>query len=561
MNWRYRLILFFFAAAFFAIILRLFYWQSVRAEELRTLAEAQYGKSIQTSAKRGEIKTADSFPIAANKLAYRIFANPKEIRVKEKIARELSSLLSIDAGSLSARLSADKYWVPLASRVDSKVKDEIESLGFAGIGFEEQSIRLYPEASSAATLLGFVGKDLNGADKGYFGIEGYYDRQLRGKEGIAVQIHDALGRPILARMDDSKGEIDGRSLILHMDRGIQHLLEGELSKGIDKYGASSGMAVIMDPKTGGILGMAALPSFDPGNYQEYSDDVFKNPIISDTYEPGSTFKPLVMAAALDSGVVRSDTRCLACAGPIEIGEYQIKTWDNQYHANATMVDIIQYSDNVGMVFITQKLGIERMLAYIKKFGIGELTGIDLQGEVVPTLKSSDSWYPIDIATVGFGQGISLTPIELLSAFSAFANEGKRMEPHIVAKIETVQGEAIVIPPKVSSKPVSSKTAKIMTEILVNAVNKGVLKWTKPKGYRIAGKTGTAQVAIAGHYDPDKTIASFIGFAPADDPKFSMLVILENATKGTFGSVTAAPIFFNIAKQVLTYYSIPPTESE
>jgi len=260
-------------------------------------------------------------------------------------------------------------------------------------------------------------------------------------------------------------------------------------------------------------------------------------------------------------VVKPETRCLICAGPIEIGEYQIKTWDNQYRPNATIVDIIQYSDNVGMVFITQKLGIDRMLSYVKKFGIGELTGIDLQGEVVPTLKTDDSWYPIDVATVGFGQGISLTPIELLSAFSAFANEGKRMEPHVVAKIVTSEGGIIEISPKVLSKPVSAKTAKVMTEILVNAVNKGVLKWTKPKGYRIAGKTGTAQVAIAGHYDPDETIASFIGFAPADDPRFSMLVILKNATKGTFGSVTAAPIFFNIAKQVLSYYNIPQTESE
>lgn len=561
MNWRYRLILFFFAVGFFAIIARLFYWQFVRAEELRTLGEAQYGKSIQTSPKRGEIKTSDGFPIAANKLAYKVFANPKEVQAKEQIVQQLSPLLSIDASSLSARLSADKYWVPLASGVDSNVKDEIDNLRIGGIGFEEQSIRFYPEASTAATLLGFLGKDLNGYDKGYFGIEGYYDRQLRGKQGTAIQIHDALGRPILARMDDTKEESDGRSLILHVDRGIQHLLEVELRKGIEKYGASSGMAAIMEPKTGGILGMAAFPSFDPYNYQDYSDDVFKNSFISDIYEPGSTFKPIVMAAALDSSVVKPETRCVICSGPLDIGEYQIKTWDNQYHANATMVDIIQYSDNVGMVFITQKLGIEKMLSYIKKFGIGELTGIDLQGEVVPTFKPTGSWYPIDVATVGFGQGISLTPIELLSAFSAFANEGKRMEPHVVAKIETTQGETIEIQPKVLSKPVSAKTAKVMTEILVNAVNKGVLKWTKPKGYRIAGKTGTAQVAIAGHYDPDKTIASFIGFAPADEPKFSMLIILENATKGTFGSVTAAPIFFDIAKQLFTYYGIPPTESE
>lgn len=561
MMWRYRLISLFFIISFSLIIARLFYWQTVRAQELRALGNAQYGSEILTQANRGEIKTSDGFALAANRLTFRVIANPKEVKSKKTVAQILSPVLSIVESSLSAQLSLDKYWVSLASGVDNAKKQEIVNLKLKGIGFENQTTRFYPESSSAATLLGFVGKDIDGRDKGYFGIEGYYDRQLRGKEGVAVQIHDALGRPILARMDDEHSQAEGRTLVLHIDRGIQHLLENELKDGIEKFGATSGMAAIIDPKTGGILGMASFPTFDPGNYHEYSDELFKNPFISDAYEPGSTFKPLVMAAALDSGVVRPESRCTVCDGPLEIGGHQIKTWDNQYHVNATMVDIIQYSDNVGMVFITQKLGIDRMLSYVKKFGIGELTGIDLQGEVAPGLKADDAWYPLDVATVGFGQGILVTPIELLSAFSVFANEGKRMEPHLVSKIETTDGEEIKISPKVISKPVSAKTAKVMTEILVNAVNKGVLKWTKPKGYRIAGKTGTAQVAIAGHYDPNKTIASFIGFAPADNPKFSMLVILENATKGTFGSVTAAPIFFNIAKQVLVYYGIPPTESE
>ena len=227
--------------------------------------------------------------------------------------------------------------------------------------------------------------------------------------------------------------------------------------------------------------------------------------------------------------------------------------------NITMVETIVRSDNTGMVFVSQSLGLDKMLDYLEKFGIGNTTGIDLQGEVAPAIRDRNYWYPIDVATAGFGQGISVTPIQLLSGFSAIANGGKRMEPHVVSAIETSDKKRIAIEPKVLSNPISETTAKVMTEILVNAVDKGEAKWAKPKGYRIAGKTGTAQIPIAGHYDTDKTIASFMGFAPADDPKFVMLVIVDRPTTSIYGSETAAPIFFDIAKDILTYYNIAPIE--
>ncbi|MBI1981994.1 MAG: penicillin-binding protein 2, partial [Candidatus Levybacteria bacterium] len=257
--------------------------------------------------------------------------------------------------------------------------------------------------------------------------------------------------------------------------------------------------------------------------------------------------------------VKPDTKCPICAGPITIGDYQIRTWNNKYNKDTNMIEVIKNSDNTGMVFVGKSLGLSKMLSYLKKFGIGELTGIDLQGEVPPNLKSEELWYPIDLATASFGQGISVTPIELLAAFSSIANNGMRMEPHVVGKIETTEGETIAIKPKVLDKPISQQTAKVMTEMLVYAVEKGEAKWAKPKGYRIAGKTGTAQIPVAGHYDPNKTITSFIGFAPANDPKFSMLVVVDRPTTSIYGSETAAPIFFEIAKDLLTYYNIPPTE--
>ncbi len=556
---RFRLILFIFVFLFFLIVLRLFYWQVVRAGELASLGQAQYGRQITLTADRGEIKTSDGFEIAANKLSYLIFANPKEVKDKERLVDVLAPILAVDTASISALLALDRFWVPIQTHVEDDVKNKIEELNLPGIGFQEQSIRFYPEASMSAHLLGFVGKDNKALDRGYFGLEGYYETQLKGKAGVAIVIHDASDRPILAKMNDNAMRADGKNLVLHVDRTIQFILDRELKRGVEQYGAVGGMAAVMDPKTGGILAMSSFPTFDPRHYGEYSDDLYKNPFIANTYEPGSTFKPLVMASALDAGLIKPDTKCDICAGPVSIGEYDIRTWDNKYTADETMTQVIQHSDNTGMVFTGRKLGLDRMLSYFKKFGIGETSGIDLQGEALASLRERDQWYPIDAATATFGQGITVTPIELLTAFSAIANEGQRMEPHVVRMIQTADGKEIQIPPKVLSKPISSKTAKVMTEMMVNAVDKGEAKWAKPKGYRIAGKTGTAQIPVEGHYDANKTIASFVGFAPADDPKFLMLVIIDRPTTSIYGAETAAPIFFKVAKNILNYYGIAPTE--
>lgn len=559
--WRYRFVLLVFSFLFLLVIARLFFWQVIKAEELSSLASAQYGQLQTIFPKRGDIKTADGFSIATTKVSYTAFANPKAVPLKkrEEVVQRVSSLLAMPVASVAAVLSQDLFWVPIRANVNEEEKQALEKASIPGIGFEQRFVRLYPEASMAAHLLGFVGKNKNGEDKGYFGLEGYYDRQLRGKVGRGIKIRDALGRPVVARMSERFDVADGRSLVLSIDRAIQFLLEKKLRLGIEKYQAVSGMVVVLDPKTGNILAMAVSPSFDPTTYHRYEEAVFKNPIISSTFEPGSTVKSAIMAAALDANVVSPETICTACDGPVTIADYSIRTWNEKYYPQSTMVEVIQHSDNTGMVFVARKLGLDRMLSYFTKFGIGEQTNIDLQGEVSLPLRARNAWYPIDLATVGFGQGISLTPMQLLTAFSAIANEGKRMEPHVVSQIETEDGKRVNIAPKVVGRPISPQTAKVITEILINAVNKGEAQWTRLKGYRIAGKTGTAQIPIAGHYDPDKTITSFIGFAPADDPKFSMLVVLDRPTVRIFGAETAAPIFFDIAKDILAYYNIAPTE--
>ncbi len=557
MTWRYKTAFLGIVFLFLLVIARLFYWQVVKAQELSALGQEQYGINITISPQRGNIETSDGFPIAGNKITYLVFANPKEIKGIKETSGILASNLDVDIASVSSSLSLDRFWVPIKSGVDLQTKQKIENLNLPGIGFDKQYERFYPEASMAAQLLGFVGKDSEGKDKGYFGIEGYYDRLLRGKEGTAIQVHDAFGRPILAKMNQASGEVNGESLILSIDRSIQFLAEKTLKDGIKKYGAASGMVGIIEPKTGQVLAMASFPTFDPRDYQDYSDSLYKNPFISDLYEPGSTFKPVIMSSALNSKVVTPQTKCNICSGPVLVSGYEIHTWNDKYYKDINMIETILHSDNTGMVFTAQKLGLDKMLSYLGKFGIGENTGIDLQGEASAELKPKNQWYAVDLATTGFGQGISVTPIELLTAISTIANEGKRMEPHVVTGVKGKDGSIVKIPPKVIDTPISPETAKVMTEIMVNAVNKGEASWTRVKGYRIAGKTGTASIPIQGHYDPNQTIASFVGFAPADNPKFAILVVLNRPTTSIYGAETAAPIFFKIAKSILEYYGLPP----
>lgn len=559
MKWRFPFVFIILATLFFCVIIRLFYWQVVKVEMLLKIAKSQHIGELLILPRRGEIKTSDRFSIASNKVSYLLFANPTEVRDKKKMTDILSSLLDLDVASVSSQLQINKLWVPIRTGITALKKTEIEKIGLSGIGFEEQFTRFYPEASIAAHLIGFVGKSSTGSDRGVVGLEGFYDRLLRGKERYSAELHDALGRPILSGRSGQVRDPDGENLILSVDRPVQFLAEKKLRDGIDRYGALGGMIGIMDPQTGNILAMASLPSFEPQKYWEYDEALYKNPFITNTYEPGSTLKPIIMASALDARLITPQTKCDICGGPITIGDYDLHTWNDKYYRNTNMIEIIQHSDNTGMVFVAKKLGVDRMISYLTRFGIGSLTDIDLQGETAPSLRPRNSWYPVDLATTGFGQGISITPIELLTAFSALANGGRMMQPRVATAFENTSGKISKIPTKVKGTPVSEKTAKIMTEILVNAVEKGEAQWARLKGYRIAGKTGTASIPVRGHYDPNSTITSFIGFAPADNPKFVMLVILEKPTTSIYAAETAAPLFFDIARDLLFYYGIPPTE--
>lgn len=549
----------------FLIVVRLFYWQILQGEKLSAQAESQYFVEKETRSPRGEILSRDGFPLVTNKPSYTVYVTIKKDGSDSQMAEKIAGILATDEQSepkileeMKKRLAVSRnlVWVALARGLDREARNEIEKLSLEGVGFEEEQVRNYPEGSMSAQLVGFFGKDVQGQDKGYFGLEGYYDRELRGVPGKIKQEKDAFGLLIPIGLNYEEKSTAGRNLILHLDRGIQYITEEKLKNGIEKYGAVAGSVVIMDPKTGGIIAMAAFPNYDPKSYGRWHQELYSNPIVAQTYEPGSTFKVLVMASGLDSGSVGQNDLCDICSGPRTIGEYTIRTWNDKYYPRSSLSDILQHSDNVGMVFIGDKLGKQKMYDYLTNFGIGSLTGIDLEEETIAEIRPPDKWSEIDLATISFGQGIAVTPIQMVTAVSVIANGGALLRPHVVKEIST-ENKIIEIPVEKIRSVISRKTALIIKEMMVQAVDRGEAKWAAPKGYRIAGKTGTAQIPIAGHYEAEKTIASFIGFAPADDPKFVMLVTLREPKTSQWGSETAAPLWFDIAKDIFKIWGIAP----
>jgi len=452
----------------------------------------------------------------------------------------------------------ETVWIALKRRLTPQLKSNIEALHIDGLGFERMDVRVYPEASSSAHLLGFVGKQENGSDIGYFGLEGYYNLSLQGKQGFFEHEKDALGKPINVGSFNEISAIGGVDLLTNIDKTVQMYVEKELKKGLEKYSASSGTVIVMNPKDGGIIAMSSFPSFEPDKYWNYSDDLFRNPAVSYSFEPGSVFKIFIMAAALDSQSVKPDTICDVCDGPYKVDKYSIETWNNKYFPDSTMIDVIVHSDNVGMSFVSDKIGSDLLYDYLKKFGFGEVTGIDLQGEFSPKIREKGSWNIVDLATASFGQGIAVTPIQLIKAGAIIANGGTDITPQVVDKLQGV-GWVHDIKPQLGKRVISEKAAKDITAMMVEAAKNGEAKWTALRGFKVAGKTGTAQIPIAGHYDSEKTIASFIGFAPADNPKFVMLVTLQEPQSSPWASETAAPLWFSIAKDLFSYYKIQPSE--
>jgi cell division protein FtsI/penicillin-binding protein 2 len=568
MSLKIRIISLFFILLFLALAVRLIYWQVVKGRSLADAARSQYNTSTVTTAPRGSILASDGTPWVARVSAWNIWANPHELASPaSEVASKIAPLMagSTDKATTEAEwkrlvplLEKDSSYVSLKQKVNDEVKKNIEALEISGIGYDAVEASYYPEASAAAQLLGFVGKDNSGADTGYFGLEGYYNLPLSGKPGFLGGEKDAKGLPILLGGKAEISAISGVDLLTNIDKRVQLVVENELAKGIEKYGAAGGSVTIMDPKTGKVLAMTSLPSFDPANYASGNDSLFKNPVISDTFEPGSILKVVIMAAGLDTGVVQPDTECDICSGPLKLDKYLIKTWNDQYHPGISMTDVIVESDNVGMSFVGQKLGADKLYDYLNKFGIGQKTGIDLQGEVAAKLRGKGTWNMVDLATASFGQGVAVTGVEMIRAVSAIANGGYLVTPRVVDSING-DGWGQKIESDTPVRIISEKVAAEVTRMMVEAADRGEAKWCKIPGFSVAGKTGTAQIPVAGHYDPESTNHSFIGFAPTDNPKFVMLVTLKSPQSSPWAAETAAPLWYSIARQLFPYFGIAPSK--
>ena len=579
-SFRIKIISVGFIIAALLILARLFYWQVLAADRLMILAQAQRESVIKVAPLRGEILASDGLPLVGNQEAYLAYLLTSDLTISlDKAAEKMASILAPTLDEIIVATDTPRgkqkqeliknteenlikklktpgvLWVALKHKINPQQKQTLEEIDLKGLNFESEQRRIYPEASMAAHLLGFVGSDSTGEDIGYFGVEGFYDLTLKGRYGILRQEKDAINKPILIGDFFDQEKRDGQVLQLHLDRAIQFMVEKHLRDALGRYGAKSGSVIMMDPKTGAILAMASEPSYEPRYYFKYANEQYKNPLINELYEPGSTFKVITMAAALQEEKITPETQCDICGEAYKIDKYTIRTWDDKYHPQATMTEVLQYSDNVGMVFVGQKLGIENFTNYIRKFGFGKKTNIDLQEEVSGNLR--EQWSEVDLATAAFGQGIAVTGIQMLTAVGAIANDGRMMAPQVVDKIIDLDKE-VEIKPRMINQVIDKEVADTLTAMMVEAVDRGEARWAKPKGYKIAGKTGTSQIPISGHYDEEKTIASFIGFAPADNPQFVMLTKLREPSSSPWGSETAAPLFFDIAKDVLLYWGIPPS---
>lgn len=574
-TWRIKLLAFLFLLGSFVIAVRLFSWQVLQSDLLANYARVQQQSQSSLSAARGAILASDGFPLATTGEAYLLWVALKDIEDAKYTANKLAPLLidkpEEEEASPSAKTEeelilleedrlnkllnrTDVVWVPVKRKVSKENKQQIESLGIKGIGFDPEEGRAYPEASMAAQTLGFVGKDAAGTPKGYFGLEGYYDLTLSGSKGLKTWEKDAFGNPIILGGSHKVGAQDGITLKTHIDRSAQYLVERYLKTGVEKYEAAEGIVVVMRPSDGAILAMAGFPAYDPAKFNNFAKEFYVNPAIGESFEPGSIFKVLVMAAALDAEAVKPEDKCDTCSGPRTIAEYTIESGSKQYYPDSTPKEIIEHSDNVGMIWVAERLGKEKMAAYLQKYGIGRSSEIDLQGELVPPLRND--WGLIDLATASFGQGVAVTPIQMVRAVGVLANAGKLVTPQVVDSI-IVQNQEDDIKPQKVEQVISARAAKQITDMMVSGVETKSDMWPIPRGFEVAGKTGTAQIPVAGHYDPNKVVSSFIGFAPANNPKFVMIVSLKDPKVGQYASQNAAFVWFNIAGDLLPYFGAQP----
>lgn len=555
--------------AFALVLFRLCALQVFSSSYYSGLAAQQHQSSYELMPKRGVIYVHDPksqdgiFPVAVNKTVYTVYANGKDIEDIKAASLIAADVLKLDLKEVEEKLSkkSDPY-IPLAKQVSDEVMNTIKSSGIKGFGFEPHRIRYYPEGNVLSQVVGFVNINDDDVPVGKYGIEGWWNKELSGKSGFLSMERDPLGRLIGTTDRTVQPADNGVGVVLTIDRAIQYVACDKLQKAMEKHQADSGSVVIMNPKTGAVLAMCNAPTFDPNDFSEVEDlNVFNNTAAFTPYEPGSIFKAVTLAAAVDAGVVTPETT-YEDLGFINIGPFTIRNSDGKANGVQTMTDVLEKSLNTGTIFAAQQLGPDLFRDYVEKFGFGKEVGLELQSEAAGNVSSLSKKGEIWSATGSYGQGITVTALQMAAAYSAIANEGRYMKPYIVDELRMPDGGVVKTEPKMLRQVISKKAAELTKGMLVTVVEDGHGKKAGVEGYYVAGKTGTAQIANSktGGYETGagSTVGSFTGFAPVDDPAFVMIVKIDRPKDVAFAESSAAPLFGEIAEFLLHYLQIPPS---
>ena len=557
---RRRLLLLFivFVGLVVALVARLFWIQVVQADELHQKAWDQWNRSIPAQSPRGGIYDRNERLLAGSSTVETVVALPSQIEDPDLTARQLEPVLEVEASRLKELMTRERAAVYLKRKVDNEVAQEVRDLELPGIEFTTEGDRFYPHGNLASQLIGFVGMD-----QGWTGLELMYEEELQGKEGRLFFPSDARNRPIPHEVSRFVPPEDGKELILTIDETIQYIVERELSRALEEFAAKQAQAVAVEPKTGEVLAVASKPDFDPENYAEYDSNRWNLPPVTSTFEPGSTMKLATLMAAIEEGIYNAEED-LYCPGHKEVAGTEIGCWtsDRGGHGSIDFREAVHGSCNVGFMQMGEELGKEKLFSYLERFGFGSRMGIDYPGEGQGLVFHPDAVGPLELATTSFGQGISVTPLQQAMVFSAVANGGYLMEPYVVDKVRDGNEEVIKDnEPKAIRQIVSNDTALEVTDLMEGVVEEGSGRNAYIEGYRVAGKTGTAQkVGPEGRYMDGEFILSFVGFAPVEQPQVLLYVAVDGATRGSqWGSQVGAPVFHRIMKDVLNYLGLEPRE--
>lgn len=544
------------------VVGRMFQVSVIDHQKALANAKGQYSVKQTLQAKRGKIYLQDlnggsDFPVALNIDSYTVIADPFLINDPSAFAKAIAPTLELPIDEIRQKVSdKKKRYVVLKKKLTKEQAEAVNELNLRGIALENVPARIYPENSLASQTLGFV----DGEGNGRYGIEGFFNEDLKGYDGSIVGEKDAKRR-IISEGKKAQPK-DGTDIVLTIDHSLQFMVETKLREALKKYEADSGSIVVMDVKTGAVLAMANEPGYDLNKYNEVAteeQDRYINHAVSSTWEPGSIFKTFTLAAGLDLGLYEPETKVeLPCS--VKVDGYEIRNAEDKCYPNPDMTQVLADSVNVGTIWAADQMGNDNFAKYLSAFGFGGKTGIELQPEGAGRILDVKRWKDVNRATISFGQGMTTTPLQIASAYAAIGNGGKMMKPYLVAKRIESDGREIVTQPKEVRQVIKADTAEKTIRMLRAVVTHGHGKRAGVPGYQVAGKTGTAQVVgDDGKYAEGQHIGSFAGIFPSDDPKYAMVVKLDKPKAVEFAESSAAPTFGEVAKWLLHYAKVPPTE--